>query len=246
MHEALVEKLYNEYIANGFISEDKIFDVLQKDGVPLFDIEYICDKLHGRGAIILEENSKAGDDIEDESDDRTQNDYEMVYSEIVELDNGLSEIVEYMRNVRIPQRREWQNLLPQAQNGNIYARNRVFEMYMRVVAKIALQYANRYNLPIADTMQDGFIGLLVAIDKFEYGRQDNFTTYFPLWVRQTIAREAQIKDVPFCVPMHVKERLFVISDIERSHYCSKCYKNSFCKNLISEISTVLTKALIVC
>ena len=180
MHEALVEKLYNEYIANGFISEDKIFDVLQKDGVPLFDIEYICDQLLGRGAIILEENSKAGDDIEDESDDRTQNDYEMVYSEIVELDNGLSEIVEYMRNVRIPQRREWQNLLPQAQNGNIYARNRVFEMYMRVVAKIALQYANRYNLPIADTMQDGFIGLLVAIDKFEYGRQDHFTTYFAL------------------------------------------------------------------
>ena len=236
MHEAIVEKLYNEYIANGFISEDKVFDTLQKESIPLFDIEYVCDRLLDRGAIILEENDEADDEAGDEQTDLTQTDYRAVYSEIIERDKGLCDIVEYMRNVQPPQRREWQNLLPQAQNGNLYARNRVFEMYMRVAAKIALQYANRYGLPLADTMQDGFYGLFIAIDKFEYGRQDHFTTYFPFWVRQRIMREAQIKDVPFCIPVHVKDRLFVISDLKKSHSCPECYKNTACQNLILEIT----------
>lgn len=239
MHEAIVEKLYNEYIANGFISEDKVFDTLQKDGLPLFDIEYICDQLLTRGVIILEKNDEEDDESEDELADLSQSDYKAVYSEIVELDEGLYDIVKYIGNVLPPQRREWQNLLPQAQNGNIYARNRVFEMYMRVVAKIALQYAKRYELPIADTMQDGFCGLSIAIDKFEYGKQDHFTTYFPFWVRQNIMREAQIKDVLLYIPVHVKDRLFAICDLEKSHNCPECYKNMLCKNLITEISSSL-------
>lgn len=239
MHEAIVEKLYNEYIANGFISEDKVFDTLQKKGVPLFDVEYICDQLLARGVIILEENDEENDEHDDEQDDLSQTDYKAVYSEIVELDEGLCDIVEYMKNVQPPQRREWQNLLPQAQNGNLYARNRVFDMYMRVAAKIALQYARRYDLPIADTMQDGFCGLSIAIDKFEYGRQNHFTTYFPFWVRQNIMREAQLASMPFYVPVHVKDRLFVIFDLEKAHNCVKCYRDTVCQNLVSETAVAI-------
>lgn len=239
MHEAIVEKLYNEYIANGFISEDKVFDTLQKEGLPLFDVEYICDQLLARGVILLEENDAEDDDNEDESTDLSQIDYKAVYSEIIELDEGLCDIVEYMRNVQPPQRREWQILLPQAQNGNLYARNRVFEMYMRVAAKIALQYAKRYDLPIADTMQDGFFGLSIAIDKFEYGMQDHFATYFPFWIRQNIMRVAQIQHLPIYLPVHVKDRLFVINDLEAFHNCEECGKSTVCPRLISEIARTL-------
>lgn len=239
MHEAIVEKLYNEYIANGFISEDKVFDTLQKEGVPLFDVEYICDQLLARGVIILEENDEENDENDDEQEDLSQTDYKAVYLEILELDEGLCDIVEYMRNVQPPQRREWQNLLPQAQNGNLYARNRVFDMYMRVAAKIALQYARRYDLPIADTIQDGFYGLSIAIDKFEYGRQDHFTTYFPFWVRQNIMREAQTRNPTVYIPVHVKDRLFTIYDIEDTHNCEQCARYRVCPNLISEIAIAL-------
>ena len=239
MHKAIVDKLYNEYIANGFISEDIVFDALQEEGIPLFDVELICDQLLARGVIILERNEVADDDVENESLDQTQTDYKAVYSEIVDLDEGLCDIVEYIKSIRPPQRREWQNLLPQAQNGNLYARNRVFEMYMRVASKIALQYAKRYELSIADTMQDAFIGLSIAIDKFEYGRQDHFTTYFPFWIRQNIMREARIKDLPFFFPVRIKDRLFVICDLIVSHNCPKCAINALCPNLISEISLAL-------
>ena len=238
MHEAIVEKLYNEYIANGFISEDKVFDVLQKEGLPLYGVEFVCEQLLARGVIILEEVSEK-DDIDDEPFDQTQTDYKIVFSKIIEMDEGLHDLVDYMRNVKPPKRREWQNLLPQAQSGNRYARNRLFEMYMRVAAKIALHYAIRYDLSLADTIQDAFSGLIIAIDKFEYGKQDHFTTYFPFWIRQLILREEPVTNPTIYVPVHIKEKLFAIVDVKKSHICEKCEKYRICPNLIDEIKNVL-------
>ena len=45
MHDDIIEKLYQEYTVRGFISEDHIFDVLEENGISLFDVEYICDHL---------------------------------------------------------------------------------------------------------------------------------------------------------------------------------------------------------
>ncbi len=238
MCEAIVEKLFNEYIANGYISEDKVFDTLQKEGVPLFDVEYICDQLLARGVIILEENAD-DDENDDEQADLSQIDYNAVYSQIAKLDEGLCDIVEYIREIHPPQRREWQNLLPQAQNGNLYARNRIFEMYMRVTARIALQYVYRYELSMADTLQDAFIGLLIAIDKFEFGKQDNFTTYFPFWVRQNIIRNAKIFNSVLYFPAQIKEKLLGVYELAYYHQCGKCSNGMICPNLIMEIANEL-------
>ena len=49
MHEGIIEKLYQEYTVHGFISEDHIFDVLEENGISLFDVEYICDRLLSKG-----------------------------------------------------------------------------------------------------------------------------------------------------------------------------------------------------
>ncbi len=234
MHDAIVEKLYSEYIANGFISEDRVFDIVQAEGVPLFDIEYICDQLLARGVIIRDENN-SDDDEEIELNDQTQTDYRTVYTEITNLDEGLNDLVEYIKSIQPPQRREWQNLLPQAQSGNMFARNRIFEMYMRVAAKIALQYSKRYYLPIADTLQDALYGLLLSIDKFEYGKQDHFTTYFPFWIRQVILREAQTPWANFYFPAHFKDSVFEVFEIDSAHSCSKCNWSEPCPGLINEI-----------
>lgn len=233
MHEAIVEKLYNEYIANGFISEDMVFDILQAEGVPLFDIEYICDQLLAKSVIIHDKSNQ----IDDEEDNSSDN-YKAIYAEILERDKELINVVEYLKNVLPPKRREWQNLLPQARSGNKYARNRIFEMYMRVAARIALHYAKRYNLPLADTMQDAFYGLYVAIDKFEYGRQNYFPAYFPFFIRQNILREAQTKNLIY-TPVHIKDKLFAIYDLEHLHNCNLCAKYEICPNLISEIAVAL-------
>ena len=102
-----------------------------------------------------------------------------------------------------------------------------------------MQYVYRYELSIADTLQDAFIGLLIAIDKFEIGKQDNFTTYFPFWVRQSIIRNAKIFNSVLYFPAQTKEKLLGVYELAYYHQCEKCSNGMICPNLIMEIANEL-------
>lgn len=209
MHEGIIEKLYQEYTVHGFISEDHIFDVLEENGISLFDVEYICDHLLSKGVIIRDD--ALTDDEEDEYD-RSNVDYEEVFSEVLKIDDTFSDFIEYIRGIKPPQHREWMNLMPQVKLKNAYARNRIFEMYMKVAVRIALVHAKRYHLPLDETIQNAMMGLHVSIDKYETARQENFASYFPLWVRQFIMRDAPTLNPSVYFPFHIKDKLFAIYD----------------------------------
>lgn len=209
MHEGIIEKLYQEYTVHGFISEDYIFDVLEENGISLFDVEYICDHLLSKGVIIRDE--ALTDDEEDEYD-RSNVNYEEVFSEVLEIDDTFTDFIEYIRGIKPPQRREWMNLMPQVRLKNAYARNRIFEMYMKVAVRIALIHAKKYHLSLDETIQNAMMGLYVSIDKYETARQENFASYFPLWVRQYIMRDAPTLNPSVYFPFHIKEKLFAIYD----------------------------------
>ena len=215
MHEGIIEKLYQEYTVHGFISEDHIFDVLEENGISLFDVEYICDHLLSKGVIIRDD---APADDEDEEYDRSNIDYEEVFKEIVEIDDTFTDFIEYIRGIKPPQHREWMNLMPQVKLNNAFARNRIFEMYMKVAVRIALVHSKRYQLPLDETIQNAMMGLHISIDKYENARQENFATYFPLWVRQYIMRDAQTLNPSVYFPTHVKEKLFAIYDNMEEYY----------------------------
>ena len=215
MHEVIIEKLCHEYAVRGFISEDYIFDVLEENGVSLFDVEYICDHLLSKGVII---RGDAPIDDGEEEYDRSNIDYEEVFKEILEIDDTFADFIEYIRGIKPPQHREWMNLMPQVKLNNMYARNRIFEMYMKVAVRIALVHAKKYQLPLDETIQNAMMGLYVSIDKYENARQENFSTYFPLWVRQYIMRDAQTLNPSVYFPVHVKEKLFSIYD-NLEKYC---------------------------
>ena len=215
MHEGIIEKLYYEYTVRGFISEDHIFSVLEENGISLFDVEYICDHLLTKGVIIRDDTPV---DDDEEEYDRSNIDYEEVFKEVLEIDDTFTDFIEYIRGIKPPQHREWMNLMPQVKLNNTYARNRIFEMYMKVAVRIALTYSRRYQLPLDETIQNAMIGLHVSIDKYETARQENFASYFPLWVRQYIMRDAQTLNPSVYFPTHVKEKLFAIYDNMEEYY----------------------------
>lgn len=237
MHDVLAEKLYKNYTMHGFISEQEIFKAVQENNIPLFELEYICDQLLSKGVVIRNIDEDDGDSENDY--DRSSTDYEAIYNTVCDIEPSLCSFISYVQSIQPPQNKEWRNLLPKAQNGNLYARNRIFEMYMRVAVKMALSFSGRYGLPLADTIQDGMIGLYTAINKFEYGKQDIFTTYFPFWIRQNIMREAATRNPTVYIPVHVKDRVFSIYDIEVQHSCEMCENHEICPMLISEIAQAL-------
>lgn len=123
------------------------------------------------------------------------------------------------------------NLMVQAKSGNDYARNRLIEMLMKIAIKMALNFTEKYHTDLGDTIQYAFEGLIIAYEKFEIGRQDNFTTYAPWWIRQNLHRTIDVC-YGLHTPAHYDERLMAILDIYNEHYYYSCNKYDICPEFI--------------
>jgi len=81
---------------------------------------------------------------------------------------------------------------------------------LRLVVHIAKRYADN-GLPLMDLIQEGNLGLMRAVDKFEYRRGHKFSTYAHLWIRQAVRRAIVDKGTTIRIPVHVAERKKTIS-----------------------------------
>lgn len=86
------------------------------------------------------------------------------------------------------------------------AKKRLIEANMRLVINIAKNYRSR-SIPFEDLVQEGAIGLMNAVERFDPGRGYRFSTYATHWIRQTIGRALDSKAKAIRVPTHVTERL---------------------------------------
>lgn len=237
MHQTIIDNIYKIYKEKGYVSEELVFDALLENNIPLDEVDYICEILLSMGVLIK------NDDIVEEDDvfiyDRSQTDFEEIYSQVIEADESLKPFIDEIRTIIPPQHREWHNLIIQAQNGNSYAKERIILMYLRIVIKIALYHYQRYNISISEAIQDGCIGLIIAVKKFEIGKQDNFSQYAPWWIRQYLMREAEPPGTIFRYPVHYKDKMFSTYDVISQHNCDKCIDEKFCPLLIEEVSKKL-------
>ena len=110
------------------------------------------------------------------------------------------------RGLSVPEIKETNKALQSAINVMRFAKKDMIEANLRLVISIAKKYTNR-GLHFLDLIQEGNIGLMKAVDKFEYRRGYKFSTYATWWIRQAITRSIADQARTIRIPVHMIETI---------------------------------------
>ncbi len=176
-------------------SLDKLYNILTENKI---DVRAEDDE--DGGEINLKDDIIV-DDVPDESKDMSVNDNVRMY---------LKEI----GKISLLTLEEEQELSRRVAEGDEHAKNILAESNLRLVVSIAKRYVGR-GLLFLDLIQEGNIGLMKAVEKFDYDKGYKFSTYATWWIRQAITRALADQARTIRVPVHMVETINKMARIER-------------------------------
>lgn len=210
-----IEKLLQiEYEKKGFLLEDDIIDICIEHDLDLVEIDSLCDKLLHQKMIVKDTETKKDSNDNESYVDRSHLDYDALLGKIKMEYPNCAAIIDVISDILPPQSKEWQTIIVEAKNGNSYAKDRMVKMYLRTVMKQAYYFSKDNYCDFEEAFQNGVIGLMNAIEKYDVTSPDLFPSYFPLWVRQYMQRDCTIRGTILRYPAHYKDQLnIVVSDV---------------------------------
>ena len=123
-----------------------------------------------------------------------------------DLEDPLGSYLKEISRERLLTKEEEVQLAKQIAKGSREARRRMTEANLRLVVSIAKKYQNR-GMPLLDLIQEGNLGLMRAVEKFDHRRGYKFSTYATWWIRQAVLRSIGDQARTIRLPLHMGDRL---------------------------------------
>lgn len=200
------------------IESDKLNDYFKSLNIDSGHYEKIYDYLENNGITIMNIND-IDDDLFDDTLPEVDDEADLEIGDDITLsimsDDPVKIYLKEIGNYPLLSMDEEVELAKRIAEGDQYATDRLTESNLRLVVSIAKKYVGR-GLSFLDLIQEGNLGLIKAVDKFDYSKGYKFSTYATWWIRQAITRSIADQSRTIRIPVHMSEVINKAYRISRS------------------------------
>ena len=198
----------------GTLTCSELMDVLAQDSVTPDAMDALYQRCMDEGIEIIDDADVGAeddaadfaDDLEDKDETDADVDIDLSVPEGVALDDPVRMYLKEIGRVPLLTAEEEVDLARRMEAGDETARHRLEEANLRLVVSIAKRYVGR-GMMFLDLIQEGNLGLLKAVEKFDYSKGYKFSTYATWWIRQAITRAIADQARTIRIPVHMVETI---------------------------------------
>ena len=203
--KTVIKDLLEQGKQKGSLSNQEILDAIGEIEFSPEQLEKLYDGLEAQGIEIIEDNSVDLSDIEIVAS-KSSSKGDEIAAERVAIDDPVKVYLKEIGRVPLLSPEEEIDLAIKIADGNTEAKKRLCQANLRLVVSIAKRYLGRGML-FLDLIQEGNLGLLKAVDKFDYPKGFKFSTYATWWIRQAITRAIADQGRTIRIPVHMVETI---------------------------------------
>ncbi len=207
--KALLKELIDKGKSKGMLTYKEIMDAFEEIELEPEHVEKIYETLENMGIDVI-------GDIEAEIEDIqiAEEDLDISIPEGISIDDPVRMYLKEIGKVPLLSADEEIVLAQRMEEGDIEAKRRLAEANLRLVVSIAKRYVGR-GMQFLDLIQEGNLGLIKAVEKFDYRRGYKFSTYATWWIRQAITRAIADQARTIRIPVHMVETINKLIRVSR-------------------------------
>ena len=169
----------------------------------------------GVGDDFLDDDDFADENLQEDIGVNIDTDIDLLQSDNVKINDPVKMYLKQIGCFRLLSPQEEIELAKRIAEGDTYAKNELTQANLRLVVSIAKHYVGRGML-FLDLIQEGNLGLMKAVEKFDYTKGFKFSTYATWWIKQAITRAIADQARTIRIPVHMVETINKITRIQRT------------------------------
>lgn len=208
--ESITKQLLKDGKKDGNLSYDEIGDAFEKFQIDSDDIDELYKTFEKEGINLVDKKDLKDDD--EEEVDVTKEDLSVPKG--VTVDDPVRMYLKEIGKISLLTAEEEVEIAKRMEAGDESAKKELAEANLRLVVSIAKRYVGR-GMSFLDLIQEGNLGLMKAVDKFDYTKGFKFSTYATWWIRQAITRAIADQARTIRIPVHMVETINKLVRVQR-------------------------------